>query len=220
MDVSEVVNLYRQRSDDGVFPFHASDEILVGFAAEAEEEACIRARLIYDETSTICTIPVLVGVSRYQIDPCIFDIQHVRYINQDGAVFCTDQVGAGEMIAADQSVLGRPYKYAHVADDALSIWPVPNTYHAGSLKLSVYRTPLFPVEELDDPFEIHERWHRYLVDWLLYRVYSSKDIELRDDERAAEAYKRFEQRFGIRRPADIMRRHREKRPVTVRYGGL
>lgn len=219
MELSDVITLYRQRADDAVTPYHVSDETLIGFAAEAEEEACIRAKLILDSTSDFLTIPIVAGIDRYDIEPCIFDIETLRYINTDGAVFCMERTGTGEMAGADRAVQGRPYKFSFMAEHGIGIWPMPNAYASGNLQMVVYRTPEYPVEDLADEFEIHERWHRYLVDWMLYRAYSSKDREMRDPERAAAAYADFEARFGVRRPADIMRRHREKRPTTVPYSG-
>ena len=219
MQPSDVITLYRQRADDAVSPYHVSDEALLGFVAEAEEEACIRAKLILDSTSDFLTIPIVAGIDRYDIEPCLFDIETMNFVNTDGAIFCMARAGTGEMAGADRSVQGRPFKFAFMADHSIGIWPLPNTYASGNLQLVAYRTPEYPVESLDDDFEIHERWHRYLVDWLMYRVYSSKDREIRDPERAAAAYDDFETRFGIRRPADIMRRHREKRPATIPYSG-
>lgn len=219
MDASDIIKLYRLRADDAVFPYHTSDDDLVMMIAEAEEEACIRARLIFDESSAACSIPLVAGVGRYALDPTVFDIDRVRFIRADGVEFNTTRAGMGEMVAADRSITGRPYKFAHTEDSAITVWPTPDANSLGTLKLSVYRTPLYPVMATDDPLEIHERWYSYLVDWLLYRVYGQKDTELRDDMRSAEAYARFESRFGVRRPADIMRQHREKRPVTIGYSG-
>lgn len=219
MDVVDVINIYRQRADDAVFPYHTDDATLIGFAAEAEEEAAIRAKLLFDDSSDFLTVPLVATLDRYDIEPCIFDIDSMRYVNADGAAFCMEQAGAGEISGADRSVQGRPFRYAFTAEHGIGIWPVPNTYASGSLHMTVYRTPIFPVEDLEDEFEISERHHRYLVDWILYRVYSSKDGELKDDVRAAAAYADFERRFGVRRPADIMRRHREKRSPVIQYSG-
>lgn len=219
MNVQDVINIFRQRADDGVFPYHVSDETLVGFFAEAESEACQRALLIFDETSDFCTIPVATDIVRYELDPSIFRVDCVQYTTTAGVIFNLEEVGIDAISGSDVTIKGRPLKYNQLGDNALAVWPVPNAYADGVLNLRVYRTPVYPVEELDDEFEIAERHHANLIDWVLYRTYMSKDIEIYDPRRAETALADFIRNFGERRNADVKRRHREKRPVTVKYAG-
>ena len=54
---------------------------------------------------------------------------------------------------------------------------------------------------------------------LLYRAFQIKDREVEDVSRAALALRDFTLRFGERPTADVLRRHRERRRPTTRYGG-
>jgi hypothetical protein len=66
------------RTDDNVKPYLASDEDVFDWMTEAERQACLRARLIYDETTRdICRVPVVPGRIRYNLDPRIREVADV-----------------------------------------------------------------------------------------------------------------------------------------------
>lgn len=216
MEVGDAIAIYRQRADDATFPYFVSDEAAIGFFAEAEHEAALRARLIYDDSSDILSFPIESGVDRYELDPCIFAVDCALFQGAEGLPYAIGQIGIDDLNNGFPGMTGKIRKFAFTSDNAIKVWPTPTSYDTGTLKLFVYRTPLFPVEDLGDEFEIAERHQQHLVDWVLYRTFSSKDSELYDLERAKMAEKDFTDRFGIRRSADTLRRHREKRSVTVR----
>ena len=51
MTLAELIAAFRLESDDRVTPYLWSDAEIAGYLAEAENEACIRARLLFDETT-------------------------------------------------------------------------------------------------------------------------------------------------------------------------
>ena len=61
--------------------------------------------------------------------------------------------------------------------------------------MTVSRLPALLEGEESIP-EIREELHPALVDWMLYRVYSSQDTDLYNDAKAAIALRRFEAEFG------------------------
>ena len=52
------------------------------------------------------------------------------------------------------------------------------------------------VSIVNDEPEIAPRYHRSLVNWMLFRAFSKKDTQTQDDRRAAESLALFEQEFG------------------------
>jgi hypothetical protein len=111
-------------------------------------------------------------------------------------------------------ISSRPSHAAHSGRSTLTLYPAPSV--AGTLRLDVYRLPLYDIEDTYDEPEIPAELHMGLVDWVLYRVYSVKDSELEDPARAARCLADFAERFGERRTGDAQRRHRERRRVTTR----
>lgn len=110
---------------------------------------------------------------------------------------------------------GQPSHAAHSGRSTLTLYPAPSG--AGTLLSDVYRLPLYDIDDsFSDEPEIPAELHMGLVDWVLYRVYSTKDSELEDPARAQAALRDFTDRFGERRTGDAQRRHRERRRVTTR----
>lgn len=93
MNVKELRALYRTHIDDSAANYFYTDEIFLTFLNEAVDEACIRANLIFDKTSSFCTIPVIGGQSVYSIDPAIYRIDYASITDANGTVaplFITD----------------------------------------------------------------------------------------------------------------------------------
>lgn len=224
MDLRGIIDTARQRLDDAVAPYLVEDVTLARFAAEAEREAAIRGRLIYDGTTAAITqIAVVAGQHTYPLDSRVDHIDAVSFTRADSLrprdLDLTGMDSLREDCAWHTRSASRPRKAVHLEPQcSIRIWPTPS--QAGTLDLSVYRAPMFDLEDDDDEPEIPQRHHDGLVSWILYRVYSSKDSELNDDARAGAALAEFTSRFGQRDTADVMRRHRERRRVTTRYGGV
>lgn len=223
MDLRGLIDTARQRLDDGVAPYHVEDQALAKFAAEAEQEAALRGRLIYDDSTAITKITVVAGQHTYPLDSHINHIEAVSFTREDSLrprdLDMTGMDSIRQDCAWHTRSSSRPYKAVHLEPQcSIRIWPTPS--QAGTLELAVYRAPMFDLEDDDDEPEIPQRHHDGLVSWILYRVYSSKDSELNDDARAGAALAEFTSRFGQRDTADVMRRHRERRRITTRYGGI
>lgn len=74
MTLSDLLALVRSRSDDTeVLPLWSDDEI-TAFLNEGVAEACTRARLLFDQDSSVCQVPIVYGQATYQLDPSIFEI--------------------------------------------------------------------------------------------------------------------------------------------------
>lgn len=218
MELSELIVAFREDADDEhgfkLYP----DAQLARWATEAEQEAALRARLLYDDSSDLTTLAVAADGAVVTLDPAVFAIDRATYTPSTGGRPRELELVGLDVIRDhfdwETRSATRPYYMAHYERSRLRLWPNPAV--AGTLQLGVYRLPLAALEDLDDEPEIPPEHHRGLVDWMLHRGFNKKDSEQYDPQRAAAALARFEAAFGPRDTANVQRRHRERRAVTTR----
>lgn len=222
MDLGDLIVEARVRADDNVAPYLTDDETFARWASEAEREACVRARLLFQSAPLpgITLIPLVIGVAEYQLSPLIHWIDAASFVPVLGRAKNLDLIGLDslrEYCDWETRTSSTPWALTENGASILRVFPAPSVI--GTLRLTVYRLPLYPMESMDDEPEINPLHHEGLVDWMLYRYWSQKDSENYDQERASQALSDFEVRFGKRNSADVMRKHRERRRITTRYGG-
>lgn len=219
-EASALLAEYRRRADDNAEPPHTSDDAVLAMLSEGEREACMREVAIFDcDTAETCEYTVVVGTTSVALDPRVLRVDHASFTPAGATRGCRIDLTGIDAIRDAQDGNGivtssRPSLAAHSARSTLTLYPGPST--GGTLRLDVYRLPLYDLESGNDEPEIPLEHHFGLVDWVLYRVYSTKDSELEDPARAQVALRDFTERFGERRTADTQRRHRERRRVTTR----
>lgn len=223
MNLGELIARARQLSDDNVSPplnldALNSDEEFTQWAAEAEAEAADRASLLYDDTSRFCSIALVAGRTSYRMDERILRISSAVLVPAGGGRERPLRLTGVDNMPPGHGP-GRVCSVAHMKN-TLRAWPAPSAQQLGTIRLGVYRLPLFPLEGPADEPEIPLEHHEGLVDWMLYRAFSPKDNESGDPRRAADALALFEANFGPRETADVKRRRNERRRVTAPYGGL
>ena len=75
MTLLDLLAQFRSDAKDTVATYLFGDLEVIGWLGEAEEEACIRARLLFDDaTAALCEIAVTAGTREYAIDPRITEI--------------------------------------------------------------------------------------------------------------------------------------------------
>lgn len=222
--LGELIIEARIRADDNVAPYLADDTAFARWATEAEREACIRARLLFDDSdrADVTTIAVTAGQHTYPIDPLVGFVDAASFLPAGGVRSRDLELRGLDWIRDHHGwqsrTSSRPSALADNGRDQMRIWPTTSV--DGTLRLAVYRYPLLAMEDPSDEPEIREEHHAGLVDWMMFRYWSQKDSENQDPERAAAAKADFVARFGERNTAEVMRRHRERRRVTTRYGGI
>ena len=192
MNLAAIRKEARFRLSDMAEPYLAPDDFIVSAANEAIQEACIRARLIEDDSSEAARVDITTDTKRYRLHPSVIDV-----------VAC-------EM----EGRPGIPYVGWDLSESDLVLDDYPSA--DGVLLLTVVRTPLSPMAADDDEPEINERHHRNLIDWIVYRAYSLHDADLFDPNGAAIGLAGFEASFGKRPDANVQRKQRRKSPRVVR----
>jgi hypothetical protein len=206
------------KKDDLLWP----DEDVKRWLGEAEEEAAIRKRLLYDDyTLAMVRIDVTAGVSSYPLDPRMFEVSKARLLNATTGRHVEDLfITTREQL--DLECLGwrdeRRQPELFIQDDTRIVLPgiVDKAY---TLRIEGYRTPLKPMEACSADSvkpEIAVLHHRYLVKWALYRAYSKQDADTLDPARADRALGDFEAYFGKRPMADMHRRMQANQPHHTR----
>lgn len=198
MKARDIIRIWRSDVDDTAQPYLWSDEEALDFLADAQNEACRRARLLVDSGSSEITRIVLVsGQSQYQLDPRVLFIRKARIAGSMPLARKNEQDMADvDPYWEDAAQSTEPRVFMADTDTGfVRFWPTPDT--DGSIVLmTVVRDPLVEIKTPEDQPEINPRLHRSLRFWMTYRACMKPDEETFDPKKAEQALSLFEQEFG------------------------
>ena len=213
--------------DHGVPPFYPDSDIR-DWLNEAEREAAERGRLLHDMTTpAVVRIPLEVGQREYFLHPKVFDVEAVslqrRNTDRRSPLTRASQAdmqwsmdnrpnlsGWGDYFFIYGEGNGAGTRGKRIVIDRKPDEP------DGFLWVSAVRYPLTDMEDGDDEPELNPRHHDGLIDWALFRAYSTRDMEFGAERRAALHEAKFTERFGQRIDANVMRKHTRHRAPRVR----
>ncbi|ROH88005.1 hypothetical protein ED236_00485 [Pseudomethylobacillus aquaticus] len=197
----EIISQARLELDDTEPDYLWNDSELLMYAAQAEQEACRRSRLIIDSsTAEICNITLIPNQALYPLHDRVIG---VRAAYRDGYSRPLCGATTGEMdtyrsswttTTGDPSTIITDYETG-----AIRVWPIPQT--AGTLRLRVVRLPLISNINPDAEPEIKPQYHLNLVHWIKHRAYLKKDADTLDKAASMDALQLFIAEFGEARPA-------------------
>lgn len=195
MTITELIALYRSTANDSATPPFNSDSEILNFINEAEEQACIRANLLFDKTSSFCTISVLASTSVYAIDELVTSIKYATLTDAGGLVYQLGILDHEEQDRLDPTwrTLTQQPSAIILNETSLELNCIPNADY--TLKLEVYRMP--DTKTAFDSLDIARAHQRRLLDWVLYRAYIKQDGDMFDAEAASRYKKEFEDYFGL-----------------------
>jgi hypothetical protein len=212
MTVAELESLFRNQLGDLLPDYFVSQALFIDYLNEAEEEAAFRKNLLFDKTSAFCTIPVSLTNSIYSLDSRIYVVCRADIVVTDTnweRLWPTDRIEMDRINRYWRIEHGTPRWFIQY-DNTIELIPKPEKTY--TLKLEVYRLPLRAMTTSSDVPEIQRNHHRSLVDWTLYRAFSSPDIDIQDMGRANDHLKKFTAIFGNRPSADNQRSNYANRP--------
>jgi len=218
MNLEQLIQQFRIDADDLVpNPYLWEDEWVVSWLNEAQNEAAIRARLLYEaSTPAICEIAVTAGTATYLLHASLYELANLRF-----KVAGSDRSEPVHIKAREELDRIRPGwrdrsdmqpRFAIQDDTRLTLVDRPSA--DGVLYLEGYRLPLKPLANDNDKPEIHQAHHRHLVHWALYRAFSKPDADGADPNKAAKAEAAFTKHFGIAPDADMRRSTRSDEVQT------
>lgn len=206
MTLADLIRRFRVLARDQQTPYLWADEDVTDWLVDAQRQACIRGRLIRDDTTpAVCSIALTVDKPSYKLNPAVYEITHLRMVPLAGKAWPLALVSREWL---DENVLdwrdeSREVRYA-VQDDK-TIRLVGRIETGDVLRLECYRLPLADMEDGGDEPEIHQGHHEHLVDWALYKAFSIPDADSFDPNRAQLAEGAFTAYFGPLPDSDMRR---------------
>ena len=213
MNLEQLTAQFRVDADDLTEPYFWNAEWIATWLTEAQSEAAIRNRLLYEASNpAVCQIAVAANAATHDLHKSLFELVHLRFQATGDTTSSVLSIKAREELdrirPGWRDETGTP---RHAVQDDTRITLVPRPELAGTLHIEGYRVPLKALENDTDKPELHEAHHRHLVHWALHRAFSKPDSETIDPQRAATAEAAFTRYFGPRPDADLRRstRHDE-----------
>ena len=213
MTLDDLIRRFRVRANDMAQPHLFADQDVIDWLNDAEEQACVRGRLLREDAlPEMCRIVLEAGKHTYKLHQKLYEISHLRVLPQNGGRSRHLLIKTREWLDAempDWRDSNRPAMFA-IQDD-ISLRVVGKVDDGDALALECYRLPLKPMEADNSKPEIHIAHHDHLIDWALHRAFSVPDAETFDPNRAALAEQAFTAYFGSRPDSDLRRstRHDE-----------
>lgn len=203
MNIDELTTIFRNYTDDKDNAVSGEEDELIweddevhALLGEAESEAALRGRLIFDKTTAaVCTIAVTAGTSVYPLHKSINEITYATLTDASGNITVlgsVDRVGMDALNPYWRTDTNTPS--AFIQDDT-SIElnaPIAETF---TLNLEVYREPL---KSFTNSPEIALTHHKHLVKWAMHRAYLKPDADAYNKPLSDRYEKEFEDYFGVR----------------------
>lgn len=204
MNQQQLRTQFRLDADDTVSAYVFSDAEVNAWLVEAEEEAALRADLLFEaDSAPVCQIAAVAGTRGYALHAAITRVTRATW-TPAGATEATKltlitRLELDRLVPGWRTLEEAP-TYAMVENHQLRLGSIPLT--DGTINLECYRMPLTPMAADADSPEIPAKHHRRLIQWALYRGYNRPDTEGYDASRAGRALDEFERHFGLRPDAD------------------
>ncbi|CAE6949645.1 conserved protein of unknown function [Ectopseudomonas oleovorans] len=204
MNLDELTKDFRVTTQDKVEPYLFERSDVARWLIEAEQEACIRGRLLHDSGFEV---DIAAGETVYPLSQSLYEIDHLGLLEAGSTERCPVKLVSREWLDdnqpgwRDRTDIPR---FAIQSDTSIRLVPTPRL--GGTLKLEGYRLPLrgLSTDKTSKP-EINQAHHRHLVNWALYRAFSMPDSETLDLGRAEAALAAFTNYFGDRPDSDLRR---------------
>lgn len=208
MNLLELTRRFRVMARDTVEPFLFSDEDVIAWLNDAQQQAVIRARLLLEDANPdVCEIVTTPGQHTYPLHSALYELASIRFKPDGDTRTKPIQLVSCEWL--DQNYhqwrddAERPTRYAIQTENNLRLVPPPQV--PGTLLIEGYRLPLEPLAIDTDEPEIHKANHEKLIYWALHRAFSVVDSETIDKDRASMAEYEFSRHFGLAVDADMRR---------------
>lgn len=210
MNLSEQIEAIRIRTDDRSAPYLWSDDEITLNLNQADSEAAERAMLIQDAVEIV----VAAGFADYDLKALRIDRATLESTGDLVVVTSREELDA--LWSGWETATGTPQYLIDSDDGTVTIVPTPTV--DDTLTLRIRRLPSTPmVNDYDTP-EIPERYHYRMLDWALHLAYMKHDAETFDQQAADRYAAMFERSFGYRHDANVQRKHRDRKPNTIKSG--
>lgn len=215
MNLMELRTRLRARLRDELLPPLWPDETLNAHLNDALREAVIRADLTVE-----CNIriPIVVGVTQYLFPVEVLLVRSVRLESLPD--FELAKTSLRRQIDRHEARGGRttekPSRY--VLDQTLGVTRAVTLLDTPSkvdaLLVDVVRRAAELIDDTDEP-EIDSLWHLDLLDWAEWLAYNEPYADAQYGKLALMRRQSFEEKFGIRLPACVIRERQTDVPIEI-----
>jgi hypothetical protein len=211
MNLEDLIKSFRIDCSDRVEPYLFPTDVVSDWLIEAEMEAAIRGRLLHENCNPlICNIELVPELSKYDLHPSLYEIDYIAIPEKQNCPpikivsveWLTEKFGQRW-----RTMQGTP---EYVIQDEKSLRFIPTPNEPLTVAIEGFRLPIKGLSrDKQSTPEIHAGSHRRLIDFALYRAYSTPDSDTLDVGRADLALNRFTRYFGERPDCDLRRITRE-----------
>jgi hypothetical protein len=182
------------------------DDLMTRYANEAVQEACERAPLLWDATSSFCTLALVAATATYTLDAAIRQIDDIRLRSTGEALAQVSETALQQAYGNRwKTDTGVPRCFVR-HDRKIRLYPIPSVND--TLDMSIYRLPTtdeIMVDDTDIPV-IPTCVHNNLIYWMLHRYYMVDDAEIVPYRaKSIDYFNLFESKFGVRPSARLER---------------
>lgn len=215
MTLLDLITLCRSRSLDKASPPFWTDQQWTDALNEGESEACLRSRLIEDDSITASAVAQEAYID---LPPRAFSVQRVAIDGKKLEITSRDYLDYTLGVNWEESY-GSPHSCYRIGN-RLRLVPVPDS--DADVQIVAFCTPENSMGLNDANFvspEITDRLHSLLVHWALHLFYSTQDADYADQRTAENHEGIFIARFGPRPDEVEIRRtfSRPARPVRCSF---
>lgn len=166
---------------------------ILEYARDAENEACERADLIIDDSSSLTNITVDTSTGTFGIASTVISVMSAKLASDNEPLMETSEEVLDKSVAGWRTASGTPRSYVKTPTNKLILYPMPSV--ADTVNMTVSRFPNTPMTVNGSP-EVGERYHAGLLEWILHRAYMKNDSETLNVGKAEDHRKKFERFFG------------------------
>jgi len=220
----------RSRLDDAILPYLWSDQELLDIINDTVRDAAVRASLtVQDDISIPFTQKAdLTWNAKYALPSSNLAVKSVRLASQPNYTLYNTSTRRQEAYYGGRpNTTGTPYAYtldltqAGKGDDegvyVRAITFVGNPVKADTALLDVVRLPILLEDDSDVP-EMDEIWHPDLLYGITAMAYLKRDADTFDPKKSDHDFAMFEEKFGPRLPASVMRERQTDVPLEMIVG--
>ena len=227
LSLADLIRRSRSRLDDAIEPFLWSDEELTDYINEGIQEACIRANLnVQDEVSIPFTQnPDLTFKTKYALPAGTLYVRSVRLASSPSVTLCSTSIRRIEQETHGRPIaVGVPGSYAtdqtqdgrgeQCGIQVRTLYFIPTPASADTALVDVIRVPC-DLESASDVPEIDAIWHPDLIYGITALAYLKRDTDTFNEKKYDKDWAIFEERFGPRLPAVVIRERQTDVPLQI-----
>ena len=195
MNLRQLIDSFRAKTMDKPSNRLWSDDEIIEYANEAVDEACRRAYLLVDSSSTASEASLGADESEFELHESVIYVRRLRIVSGEVLRPCVSREMDERIPGWEESLASTPMIFVPDWEtNKIKVWPPTST--AIDLKMTVIRTPMNDMAEDEDEPEIASRYHRSLLDWMLHLGYLKQDADTLDVVKSAKFEERFAGEFG------------------------